>query len=27
VRSDGPGRMVVEQVELPPWTHPDAKAD
>jgi hypothetical protein len=22
VRSDGPGRIVVEQTELPPWARP-----
>jgi hypothetical protein len=23
VRSDGPGRIVVEQIELPSWARPD----
>jgi hypothetical protein len=26
VRSDGPGRVVLEQVELPAWARPDEAA-
>jgi len=27
VRSDGPGRIIIEQVELPPWSRGEPKAD